>query len=264
MIGAVVAYPVQYSRPVYRQQHPSSRYASLPTHYGYEPSPAQYQYAPSPAQYQHAPSPAQYHYAPSPAHYQYAHQPQYETVPVAYARVDPVSHEESAAQTHGIYGQDSSGHKASEHSAHGDEGSHKESALSTHRNHNTGRHTDHGTHGANHESHGTYRNTGSYSEDKGSGFEKSFSYDRATGYHDIESDEGSNSKSFGSATKETHHDTGAHSAHEQEKKSAHNKHGSAEHGSSHHNSSAFKKYGYTHSGKQQGYSYSPVYGYGYH
>ncbi|GBM85289.1 hypothetical protein AVEN_46224-1 [Araneus ventricosus] len=240
--GATFAYPAVYSQPQYvHHVAPQQQYA--------------------PVQYQAVP--VQSHGVPSAVQYQSLQQPHYQSAPVTYAA--PSVHQSTAGASHGAYGQQSSGSNSHAAGQYADSAAHSGRAHQAHGQHNTGAYQAHGVQGAKSNNQDTYRNVGSYSSDTGSGFEKSYSFDRAMGYHDIDAHNAAQSSEYASKDKQGHHNVGAHSTELREKQGAHAKEGSQSHSSEGYNKSLFEKYGYTNnSGKQQGYSYSPVYGYGYH
>ncbi|XP_035206101.1 probable ATP-dependent RNA helicase ddx17 [Stegodyphus dumicola] len=261
LLSVVLAYPpygaqVQHQYiPVHTQHAPSVQYQAAPVQY--QAAPVQYEAAP--VQYQAVPV----EYAHAPVQYQHLQEPQIQSVPVAYAQVQP-SILSSGEESHGVHGQQLSGHSQAGSNEYVDKFATSEKAAAAHGHHNTGALSKHAAQGAKHSHQGTYHNTGSYSQDKGSGYEKSYSYDRASGFHDITAHDAAHSDSYGTKNEQGHHSVGAQSVNKHAKESAHSKAGSSSHSAQAHNSALFKKYGYTNGGAQDGYSYSPVYGYGYH
>ncbi|GIY37032.1 hypothetical protein CEXT_27451 [Caerostris extrusa] len=221
LLEATSGNPVVYSQPqVYAHGSvPQKQYVAVP----YQGTPVQYQHAP--VQYQAAP--AQYQAAPShslagqtnyiPVQYQHLQQPQYQSVPVAYAQVEPSAYHSTSDHAQGAHGQQSAGHSSHASGHHGDSAVHSGRASSAHGQHNAGAYHAHGNQGAKSSQQDNYSNVGSYSSDTGSGFEKSYSYDRAMGSHDIGAHNSGQSSDSASQVKQGHHNVGAHSAETREK-----------------------------------------------
>ncbi|XP_015917928.1 nuclear transcription factor Y subunit beta-like isoform X2 [Parasteatoda tepidariorum] len=235
--------PVQYERqPVQHQQYPAHQQQPQQQYLVHQQQPQQ-QY---PVHQQHAPQ-------------------QYSPVPVTYVQSEPAAHQSSSeAYKHGAHGQQAAGHTQYNQGYQADKLSHANNAASANGQHHLGAHNSRGTHGTQHNQQGTYSNVGSYSQDTGSGFEKSYSFDRANGYHDIDATNSGQSSSQATQAKQNHHNIGSHGSQSVESQGAHSSAAKSSHGVQTHSKSLFDKYGYSHGGKQQGYSYSPLYGYGYH
>lgn len=92
----------------------------------------------------------------------------------------PVYGHLGAASSHG-YG--SHAHQLAGHGSHGNHalashGHHGDSGYAAHGSHALGGHGAHSAHGAHGANYGKYVNVGSYSHDKGDGYEKAYHYDK--------------------------------------------------------------------------------------
>ncbi|CAL1296749.1 unnamed protein product [Larinioides sclopetarius] len=140
------------------------------------------------------------------------------------------------------------GHLLSAHDSYGSGiyGSHdhqRDSGIAAHDSHAVSSHDAHKAYEADDDHFNKYKNVGTYSHDKGEGFEKAYHYEKVNGQHDIISNDNNYKASYGDHGAKSYIESQAHGASGHKVYESHNKYGANRFGSHEHLKSAYGKVG---------------------